>query len=443
MRSPQPRRRTQTSQRATGRLGVVSTISTLAIALALAIPSASVAAQAPVSAGWHGRAIQQPEPPGTAVTTTVVSLPAGWSAGSLRMGTGFDQPGGSQRVREVQRQLRRLGYRPGPVDGLFGAQTWAAVQWFQIKHGLTPDGVAGPGTLSLLRERTTRAPAPNPVRDDRRSGRAPQSPPAAAPADRSEKPAGQHGGGGGPAGLVALALLLLAVPVALAVTMLRRRRQEASKQRRPSHADQKVATGPVPQAHASANAARTNGAGTPASAAASPPRAERVSASPDRALAIGYVRSTHDRAELARHAGAIRRACERRGWALEELVHDERAGGVTFERPGLSAALERLSEPGPSRLVVSKLAHLSSSAADLTALFEWFAEHDVQMVATDVGLDTTTPEGRRAAHARLVAVEQRQARERESGRTRGHGEAKRELAAVAGRVGANDSGVSG
>jgi DNA invertase Pin-like site-specific DNA recombinase len=105
--------------------------------------------------------------------------------------------------------------------------------------------------------------------------------------------------------------------------------------------------------------------------------------------------------------------------------------------------LERLSESGPSRLVVSKLAHLSSSAADLTALLEWFAEHDVQMIATDVGLDTTTPEGRRAAHARLAAVEQRQARERKSGRKRGHREAKRELAAVAGRVGANDSGASG
>jgi DNA invertase Pin-like site-specific DNA recombinase len=158
-------------------------------------------------------------------------------------------------------------------------------------------------------------------------------------------------------------------------------------------------------------------------------------------LAIGYVRSTHDRAELARHAGAIRRACERRGWTLEELVHDERARGATFERPGLASALERLSEPGPSRLVVSKLAHLSSSASDLTALFDWFADHDVQMVATDVGLDTTTPEGRRAAQSRLAAVEQRQARTRTNGRKRGRREAKRELAAVAGRAGGNDRGA--
>jgi peptidoglycan hydrolase-like protein with peptidoglycan-binding domain len=400
-----------------------------------------MAAQLPASAGWHGRAIQQPQPARAAVTTTVVSLPAGRSAGAVRMGSGFGQQGGSHRVRELQTRLSRLGYRPGPVDGLFGAQTQAAVQWFQIKHGLTPDGVAGPETLSLLRERTSGPPAP--VRDDRRSGRAPQSPPAAAPADRSEQPAGGDSGGGAPVGLVALVLLLLAVPVALAVTFLRRRPREASKQRRPGPADQKVAAGPAPQPRPKPSAARTNGAAVTGAADASRPRTERVSASPDRALAIGYVRSTRDRAELARHAGAIRRACERRGWTLEELVHDERAAGATFERPGLSAALERLSEPGPSRLVVSKLAHLSSSAADLTALIEWFTEHDVQMVATDVGLDTTTPEGRRAAHARLAAVEQRQAREHKNSRKRGHGEAKRKLAAIAGRAGADDSGASG
>jgi peptidoglycan hydrolase-like protein with peptidoglycan-binding domain len=397
-----------------------------------------MAAQLPVSAGWHGRAIQQPQPPGAAVTTTVVSLPEG----SVQTGTGFGEPGGSRRVREIQRQLSRLGYKPGPVDGLFGAQTRAAVQWFQIKHGLTPDGVVGPGTLSVLRERSAGTPAPNPVRDDRRPGRAPQSPPTAARADRSEKPAGADGGGGAPMGLVALALLLLAVPAALAVTVLRRRPRETSKQRRPGPADRKVAAGPAPQPRPAASAARTNG-DTSAPAAASPPRAEPAGASPEQALAIGYVRSTRDRAELARHAGAIRRACERRGWTLQELVHDERAGRATFERPGLAAALERLSEPGPSRLVVSKLGHLSSSAADLRALFEWFAEHDVEMVATDVGLDTTTPEGRRAAQSRLAAVEQRQARTPNNRRKRGHREAKRELAAVAGRIGANDRGTSG
>jgi len=102
--------------------------------------------------------------------------------------------------------------------------------------------------------------------------------------------------------------------------------------------------------------------------------------------------------------------------------------------------MERLAAPGPSRLVVSKLAHLSRSAADLTALFEWFAEHDVQVIATDVGLDTTTPEGRRAAQSRLIAVAERQARERKNGRKRSHETPEMKLAATgAERVGASDS----
>jgi peptidoglycan hydrolase-like protein with peptidoglycan-binding domain len=400
MRYSPPRRRTHTSQRATGRIGAFSTISTLAAALALASPSAGVAAQPPTSAGWHGRAIHQPQPPTDAIATT---------------------PGS---VREVQRRLVRLGYRPGPVDGLFGAQTQAAVQWFQIKHGLAPDGVAGPRTLGLLRERTGGAPALNPIRDDRPSGRgiAPQLPPLAATADRNEKPAGQRGDGSGPAGLVALVLLLLAVPVALALSIRRRLRQQASKQRRPGPADLAVAAGPAPQPPRSTDARstdarRTNGAATPA-------------------LAIGYVRSTQDRAELARHAGAIRRACTRRGWTLEELVLDERARGASLERPGLAAAMERLALPGPTRLVVSKLGHLSSSAADLTALFEWFAEHDVQVVATDVGVDTTTPEGRRAAQERLTAVARRQAQARKNHRKRERRHSEVAVAAVA-RAGSN------
>jgi DNA invertase Pin-like site-specific DNA recombinase len=71
--------------------------------------------------------------------------------------------------------------------------------------------------------------------------------------------------------------------------------------------------------------------------------------------------------------------------------------------------LERLAGPGPSRLVVSKLEHLSGSPGDLTALFEWFRRNDVHVIATDVGLDTTTPQGRRAAKSVVGAVAQREA----------------------------------
>jgi DNA invertase Pin-like site-specific DNA recombinase len=144
-----------------------------------------------------------------------------------------------------------------------------------------------------------------------------------------------------------------------------------------------------------------------------------AASSSQRPPAIGYVSGSGKQVDIARHGGAINRACASRGWALAELVRDDETGSSPLHRPGLAAAMERLAAPGPSRLVVSKLAHLSRSAADLTTLFEWFADHDVQVVAADVAIDTTTPEGRDAASARLTAVAQRQAQAHKNGHTNG------------------------
>jgi cellulose synthase/poly-beta-1,6-N-acetylglucosamine synthase-like glycosyltransferase len=80
---------------------------------------------------------------------------AGWSAGPVRRGTGFVR-GTSERVREVQLSLRRLGYRPGPIDGLFGPLTERAVLAFQHRHGLARDAVVGPLTLRALRRSNAR-----------------------------------------------------------------------------------------------------------------------------------------------------------------------------------------------------------------------------------------------------------------------------------------------
>jgi cellulose synthase/poly-beta-1,6-N-acetylglucosamine synthase-like glycosyltransferase/peptidoglycan hydrolase-like protein with peptidoglycan-binding domain len=80
---------------------------------------------------------------------------AGWSAGSVSRGTGFVR-GTSERVREVQLSLRRLGYRPGPIDGLFGPRTERAVLVFQRTHTLEPDGIVGPRTLHSLRRQNAR-----------------------------------------------------------------------------------------------------------------------------------------------------------------------------------------------------------------------------------------------------------------------------------------------
>ena len=52
-------------------------------------------------------------------------------------------------VRQIQKALAGAGLRV-IVDGNFGPITEEAVQEFQKKKGLTPDGIVGPATLALL-----------------------------------------------------------------------------------------------------------------------------------------------------------------------------------------------------------------------------------------------------------------------------------------------------
>jgi peptidoglycan hydrolase-like protein with peptidoglycan-binding domain len=132
----------------------------LAAALALPTPAAAAQTQAGqlshsllASASWHGRPIERPLQPHRLIAATPLTRLAGWSAGPARRGLGFVRAGGSRRVREVQRLLRRIGYRPGPVDGLFGPRTEAAVVDFQYKHGLSSTGVVGSQTLLHLKAR--------------------------------------------------------------------------------------------------------------------------------------------------------------------------------------------------------------------------------------------------------------------------------------------------
>lgn len=56
-------------------------------------------------------------------------------------------------TREIQTALVELGYEPGPVDGVWGPKTQAAVKAFQRANGLVADGVVGPKTRTKMRER--------------------------------------------------------------------------------------------------------------------------------------------------------------------------------------------------------------------------------------------------------------------------------------------------
>jgi N-acetylmuramoyl-L-alanine amidase len=56
-----------------------------------------------------------------------------------------------QGVSGIQARLANLGYDPGPIDGILGPRTEAAIRAFQAKHQpLKVDGICGPKTLAVL-----------------------------------------------------------------------------------------------------------------------------------------------------------------------------------------------------------------------------------------------------------------------------------------------------
>jgi hypothetical protein len=52
----------------------------------------------------------------------------------------------------MQQRLRNLGYNCGPIDGVWGPRTGAAIRMFQCEHGLPIDGAPAQTTLDKLVE---------------------------------------------------------------------------------------------------------------------------------------------------------------------------------------------------------------------------------------------------------------------------------------------------
>ncbi len=102
--------------------------------------------------------------PATAVPATPTPVPTVTATAFTALRNGAQ----GETVRELQRQLKKLGFYAGNVDGDYGKGTEAAVKRFQAQYGLTADGVAGGRTLSALAmanetARPTYSPTPRPT----------------------------------------------------------------------------------------------------------------------------------------------------------------------------------------------------------------------------------------------------------------------------------------
>jgi DNA invertase Pin-like site-specific DNA recombinase len=122
---------------------------------------------------------------------------------------------------------------------------------------------------------------------------------------------------------------------------------------------------------------------------------------------IGYIRvSTEEQATsglgLQAQRAAIEAEASRRGEPLIAMYEDGGHSGKTLTRPGLTTALDALDGGSGRGLVVAKLDRLTRSVHDATGLMLRAERSGWGLVALDVAVDTTTPQG--AAMAQVLAV---------------------------------------
>ena len=355
------------------------------------------------------------------------------AAAPIDQGAGYDsQRAETRRVRTLQRALGRLGWKPGAVDGLFGPRTERALLRFQAAAGLAQDGVAGPLTWRALARslgvrglqlRLRRAGArPGPVdglfgprtkaavtrlkrtrraqaqqadrradrRDARQAAQRASSGAAALPIVEDH----ETDGGIEPPLVLALAALTLLIGAAFGVLAGRRRRAAG-----------RTPVSPVSPVRPTTPPSLTT--------AVAPERGTVTVANPREPVrAIGYVSVpvTDDRAALDEQASKIEELCRTRGWQLLHVVRDVENGHPKgLERPGLQYALDRLAGGHASCLVVSELERLSRSASDLGQVVEWVVGNDHRLVAIDMRLDTASTSGALVART-LMSVGQWESR---------------------------------
>lgn len=104
-------------------------------------------ASQPFNASPYSPLLPTPYPPPPTTTDEPITFGTPISTNVSRV---LERGDRGPEVTKLQQELRRRGFSPGRIDGVYGSQTERAVRDFQRVNGLLVDGVAGQDTLTAL-----------------------------------------------------------------------------------------------------------------------------------------------------------------------------------------------------------------------------------------------------------------------------------------------------